>query len=238
MVLINLSLADKVKKYIDGYAYKEKKQMGRADNIKIFQDTEKLCKENSRLKLAIKHSIDCQKLILETDETIKCAKKKYDTPAKVIVSRKRSYEAAAAYKDKNICVHNFASASNPGGGVTRGANAQEECLCRCSSLYSCLNTPEMWNGFYKPHRIAKNPIHNDDIIYTPDVVVFKTDEVFPRLMDEEEWYCINVVTCAAPNLRERPSNLFNTGDGNVACEISDEALQKLHEKMSGSKALQ
>lgn len=47
--------------------------MGRADNIKIFQDTEKLCKEKSRLKLAIKHSIDCQKLILETDETIRKA---------------------------------------------------------------------------------------------------------------------------------------------------------------------
>ena len=75
-------------------------------------------------------------MILESDEIIEIDKKVYDIPAKVIVSKKRSLEAASAYKDLNVCVHNFASASNPGGGVTRGANAQEECLCRCSSLFS------------------------------------------------------------------------------------------------------
>lgn len=204
--------------------------MRREENIKIFQDTERLCKTNSRLKAAIRHSVGSQQLILESDAILEFDKKKYDEPVKVLVSKKRSYEAASAYKDKNICVHNFASASNPGGGVTRGANAQEECLCRCSSLYFCLNTPEMWNGFYKPHRTAKNPIHNDDIIYTPDVIVFKTDTAYPQLMDEGDWYQTNVITCAAPNLRERPSNLFNTGDGNIAIKISDEELQMIHEK--------
>lgn len=117
--------------------------MGRGDNVKIFQDTERLCKGNDRLKTAIKHSIGVQQLILESDEIIKFNKKIYDTPAQVSVSKKRSLEAASAYKDLNVCVHNFASASNPGGGVTRGANAQEECLCRCSSLFFCLNVPEM-----------------------------------------------------------------------------------------------
>ncbi len=90
---------------------------------------------------------------------------------------KKSYEAAAAYKGQKVCVHNFASASNPGGGVERGASAQEECLCRCSGLYFCLTAQEMWDGFYKPHRNAGDPIHNDDIIYTPNVTVFKTDKV-------------------------------------------------------------
>ena len=88
----------------------------------------------------------------------------------------------------------------------------------------------MWNGFYKPHRNAKNPIHNDDIIYTPDVVVFKTDTAYPQLMEESDWYNVNVITCAAPNLRERPSNMFNTGDGNNAIKISDEDLKLIHEK--------
>lgn len=59
--------------------------------------------------------------------------------------------------------------------VPRGSSAQEECLCRCSGLYFCLSVPEMMNGFYYPHRNAKNPINNADIIYTPDVTVFKTD---------------------------------------------------------------
>ena len=204
--------------------------MSREDNVSIFQDTERMCKENTRLKAAIRNSIKNQKLILENDTIPEIDKKKYVEAAQVIVSKKRSYEAAFAYKDQRVCVHNFASASNPGGGVTRGSNAQEECLCRCSDLYFCLNTSEMWNGFYKPHRNAKNPIHNDVIINTPDVVVFETDPAYPKLMYESAWYNVNVITCAAPNLRERPSNMFNTGDGNNAIKISDEDLKLIHEK--------
>lgn len=204
--------------------------MSREENIQIFQDTERMCRENGKLKTAIRNSIENQKLILENDKLSGIDKKKYKEPTQVIVSKKRSYEASSAYKDQRVCVHNFASASNPGGGVTRGSNAQEECLCRCSDLYFCLNTQEMWNGFYKPHRNAKNPIHNDDIIYTPDVVVFKTDTAYPQLMEESDWYNVNVITCAAPNLRERPSNMFNTGDGNDAIRILDEDLKLIHEK--------
>ena len=54
---------------------------------------------------------------------------------------------------------------------------------------------------------------NDDLIYTPDVVVFKTDErtnpVYPRMMGQEEWYKVNVITCAAPQMfatKTRPDN--------------------------------
>ena len=110
---------------------------------------------------------------------------------------------------KKVAVLNFASATNPGGGVTRGASAQEECLCRCSGLYSSLNVPETWDLFYTPHRKSKNPIHNDDIIYTPSVTVFKTDTVNPALMQEKDWYKVDIITCAAPNLREKPGSLQN-----------------------------
>lgn len=65
-------------------------------------------------------------------------------------------QAASAYKNTKTAVHNFASATNPGGGVKRGSNAQEECLCRCSGLYVCLSTQTMWDGFYFPHRQAHN----------------------------------------------------------------------------------
>jgi len=154
----------------------------------------------------------------------------YEAPAKVVVSQKRSFEAAAGYPDQQVCVLNFASASNPGGGVINGSSAQEEALCRCSTLYFNLNTPEMWKRFYRPHRAARDPLHNDDCIYTPDVVVFKTDTDHPETMAEEEWFKVNVLTCAAPNLRERPSNGMNPGEGVKAVSITPEKLQKLHEK--------
>ena len=204
--------------------------MAREDNVAVFEDTEKLCKSNPKLKESVQKSIAQQRLILEEDNMPKADKNIYANPAQIIVSKKRSYEAVSAYKGQKVCVHNFASASNPGGGVSRGANAQEECLCRCSSLYFCLNTEKMWEGFYRPHRNAHNPIHNDDIIYTPNVTVFKTDTAYPKLMQEKEWYEVNVITCAAPNLREHPSNAYNSGDGKQAIKLTDKELLALHEK--------
>jgi uncharacterized protein (TIGR02452 family) len=119
-------------------------------------------------------------------------------------------------------VLNFASALNPGGGVVKGANAQEECLCRCSDLYFCLNADENWNKFYVPHRHARNPLYNDDIIYTPNVTVFKSDTVNPELMPENEWYNVDVITCAAPNLC--------AWDDMETVNVTDKELQELHEK--------
>lgn len=204
--------------------------MSRVENVKIFKDTENLCRTNEKLKKSLEISRKNQKLILERDPLELPEKKRFAAPADLIVSKKRTLEAAAAYKGMKTAVHNFASASNPGGGVERGANAQEECICRCSGLYFCLNTPELREGFYKPHRRAKDPIHNDDIILTPNVTVFKTDTAEPELMAESEWYDVDVITCAAPNLRERPSNGFNEGDGHHAAKISAKDLAEVHEK--------
>lgn len=43
-------------------------------------------------------------------------------------------EEAIDPKDRGVLVLNFANPVNPGGGVRRGAKAQEEDLCRKSSL--------------------------------------------------------------------------------------------------------
>ncbi len=204
--------------------------MGRSENVAVFQDTEKLCKTNEKLMEMVKNSTAGQKIILENDKLEMPELNRFDEDAKVIVSKKRTLDAAKAYKDGKVVVHNFASASNPGGGVTKGASAQEECICRCSGLYFNLNTPDMWNGFYTPHRNTGDPIHNDDIIYTPEVAVFKTDTANPILMKENDWYFVDVITCAAPNLREKPSNGYNSGDGNKRVKLSDKDLLAIHEK--------
>jgi uncharacterized protein (TIGR02452 family) len=201
--------------------------MGREENKEIFQDTEKLCRTNPALIQAWKSSSEKQKLILENEAVI-YEKQIYETPTKIIVSKKRTFEAAMDYPGKKVAVLNFASASNPGGGVVNGSSAQEECLCRCSTLYCNLTEDFMWKNFYQPHRHTANPIHNDDLIYTPDVVIFKSDTPYPRLLPQNKWAKVNVITCAAPNLRERPSNAFNTGDGNQAVKISPAQLEQIH----------
>ena len=210
--------------------------MARDENVRIFQDTEKRVKEDPGLQEAVKRSVAEQVLIPEmmevTDLMPELAQNRdrYEKDAEIIVSKKRSYEAAAGYPGERVCVHNFASATNPGGGVTKGSSAQEECLCRCSGLYFCLSVPDMMKGFYYPHRNAKNPINNADIIYTPDVTVFKTDTSHPKLLDEKDWYDVDVITCAAPNLRERPSNRFNQNNGDHAVKVSDRELLEIHKK--------
>ena len=207
--------------------------MGRRDNVEIFEDTRRLYSSNERLISAIKHSAAEQECFKGTGRYwYGRGNRIYQKPAKVVVSPKRTLEAAApcAYAGKKVCVLNFASATNPGGGVIKGSSAQEEAICRCSTLYPNLKEQQMWNQFYVPHRRAHDPVHNDDCIYTPGVVVFKSDTDYPQLLPEDKWYSVNVLTCAAPNLRERPSTEMNSGDGDAAAHISREELQALHEK--------
>lgn len=209
--------------------------MGRQENIEIFENTKQLCSANSKLKTAIQESNRSQRFWPEAEVNDKTSEKEkpikiYEKPAQIIVSKKRTLEAASAYTDQKVCVLNFASASNPGGGVAKGSSAQEEAICRCSTLYENLTEKHMWDKFYVPHRKERNPLHNDDCIYTPGVVVFKTDAAYPRLLPEEKWYKVNVLTCAAPNLRQRPSNGMNPGDGDKAVRISQKVLKQLHEK--------
>ena len=50
-----------------------------------------------------------------------------------------------------------------------------------------------------------NYMGNDDLIYTPRVCVFKREEIkddviYPTMMNRRDWYDIDVITCAAPEL--------------------------------------
>lgn len=196
--------------------------MGRTENVEFFEHTRKLCQTNAALIAAIRNANQAQEVILETD-SITRPKPCLEAPAKIIVSGKRSFEAAQTYGNLQTCVLNFASATNPGGGVVWGSTAQEECLCRCSTLYANLTARKLWRPFYETHRAQNNPLYNDDCIYTPDVVVFKTDTRDPKLLPQDAWWNVNVITCAAPNLR-------TDRDGTVRVRISNDELYKLHIK--------
>ena len=200
----------------------------RVKNAEIFRDTERRYKSDPKLISSIRQSTKEQVFISEKESVVIPAfEKKINTS--IVVSGKRSLEAAEHYakQSKKACVWNFASATNPGGGVINGSSAQEECLCRCTTLYPCLNTSDMWNSFYTPHRIADNPLYNNDCIYTPNVCVFKSDTNFPEPLKNEEWWNVDIITCAAPNLRERPSNRMNPNAGSSPAQITSLELEKL-----------
>ncbi len=202
----------------------------RDKNVEIFQETSKLCKQDPTLKQVIKESNAKQRIIYEWDEVEKVTEHAYTQEAQIVVSKKRSFEAARAYQGKKVCVHNFASATNPGGGVTKGSNAQEESLCRCSTLYFNLTQPVNMSGFYGPHRSLHSAVYNDDCIYTPDVMVIREDGEGAKLLKEKDWYPVNILTCAAPNLRLHPANAMNPGGAAQAVSLKPSELKELHKK--------
>lgn len=197
----------------------------RESNVRIFEDTCSIIDGSNDLKNQIVNSNKTQEIILEGTE-VTCNKSRITAPCKIYVTKNSSFDAARDYDGSGkTCVLNFASATTPGGGVTKGSSAQEECLCRCSTLYKSLNEQVCWDKFYNPHRNGLDALHNDDIIYTPGVTIIKRDNYEP--LDESDRVVVDVLTCAAPNLREDPKNAYNA-ESSGKIEISDDDLYALH----------
>lgn len=195
-------------------------------NKAIFEDTMRLIKEDSSLTKVVNESIGNQVYYLKPVD-LSSMSPMYDRDCPVSITRERSIECALKWKkihpDYRVTVLNFASATRPGGGVTTGSSAQEECICRCTTLYPCLNTDEAIAKFYEPHREGVGPLHNDDIIYTRDVAIIKNDDYFAL----DTPVNVNIITCAAPNLREKNVFKYNQ-ECEPAPDISPEELKALH----------
>jgi len=121
--------------------------MDREGLIRCFEDTERLCRENEQLRQDIRNSVEGTRFYPEGKSPEMPAPRFESTD--VAVEKYRSFETALHYRRKfpgaRIAVHNFASATNPGGGVRYGSRAQEESLCRCSTLLPVLETEENWH---------------------------------------------------------------------------------------------
>lgn len=167
--------------------------MAKQDNITIFQKTKQMYQTEPVLIESIKDSIARQKVYVTPPQV-----EKGDGATTIILSKNRTLDAASHYKGKTA-VLNFASAKNPGGGVEGGSNAQEESLCRISTLYPCLCDNDVWEDFYRFHRNQHNPLYSDRLIYTPDIMVFRKDDALMDVLPKNLWWKVDVITCAAPN---------------------------------------
>ena len=67
-------------------------------NIEIFQDTENLCRTNPRLLDAIQRSNAGQYMLAGEDKLEISSGSRYDRPCRIVVSKKRTLEAAGAYR--------------------------------------------------------------------------------------------------------------------------------------------
>ena len=134
------------------------------------------------------------------------ARRQKSIDAPIEVMEDTTFHCAMVHGSGRTAVLNFANAYRPGGGVTTGAMAQEECLCRSSNLYNALTIPEMMGGYYHWNAAHTDFIGTDAVIYSPDVVVFKSDDALPVMLIQP--FRVDVLTSAAPELfrsRTQPS---------------------------------
>lgn len=169
-------------------------------NYRVMKNTEVLYESLPELKDSIKHSISKQKIYWENDQIPPQEKKSYQT--KIIISSKTTLEAAKEYAGQRLAILNFAN-NHSVGGSPFSAGAQEESICRSSTLFPCLKAHQ--EDFYNKHindfRAGKLDVYgNDDTIFTPGVTVFKEGHSEPQVMYQRDWFSVDVITTAAPEL--------------------------------------
>jgi len=95
-----------------------------------------------------------------------------------------------------ILVLNLASATRPGGQTRNGASAQEEDLCRRTSLLLSLESEDA-KRYYDYNNARKTRMGSDGVMLSPNVEVIKDDA--SELLDQP--FPISVMSCAAPMVR-------------------------------------
>lgn len=109
-----------------------------------------------------------------------------------------TFELGEQYKqDCNPVALNMANAFNPGGGVEQGCGAQEESLFRRSNYFQALY----------PKKETLYPIPDQNVIYTPEVQIFRTPETYLNSEIRQPGYefreigSLDMIACAFPDLR-------------------------------------
>lgn len=191
----------------------------RSDNIAMLEDTLGILDQGSyevngrkvSLKLS-REEMETVQVLLPQDVKEICGRQDYKKPE---ITERTGYDcvnmdsfAAARRRCRERCqgqdgqpdgnvrpilVLNLANPVNPGGGVRRGARAQEEDLCRKSSLLLSLESQE-GQKYYQYNRTLHTYMGSDAIMFTPQVEIIR-DERGDFL---EETAVVAVLTCAAP----------------------------------------
>lgn len=183
------------------------------NNIEILQDTLQILDtgkykvDGKEVKLQLsKERMEASHVLLPADVQDICGRELNREPAagqcRIDCVKQDSYVAAiemmrdwpnAGDHSKPVLVLNFANPVNIGGGVYKGAIAQEEDLCRRSSLLRSLETPHS-RRYYSYNRKLRTHMGSDGMIFSPEVEIFR-DEC-GELMAET--VIVAVLTCAAP----------------------------------------
>lgn len=116
-------------------------------------------------------------------------------------------------------VMNFANAYHPGGGYLSGARAQEEALCRESTLYASISSSAA-RVMYDANLHSSSVVNTDYMLLSPCVEVFRDDD--NNLLPSTRTTA--VLTLAAPNLLYDPKVR-----GITMAELDDYMVNRLYQ---------
>lgn len=183
----------------------------RTPDIQMFEDTMQILKqgfyEKNGSKIALKLSAaDMQNIQVCLPDDVKaiCDNTDFMPTAAENVSCVHSCENIDSYAlarkrvaegISKVLVLNLASPVHPGGGVRRGARAQEEDLCRKSSLLLSLESKTA-SKYYDYNKSLHTFMGSDALMLTPQVEIIKDENGV--LLDNT--VVVSVLTCAAPKV--------------------------------------
>ena len=165
----------------------------------------------------IKYSIDNTKVVTELEKIqVVNGKNKNNKTCVVSIYDGKTIDSTLYFiknnKNDKVCILNFANWLSPG-------RAQEGSIRDATIIDRILTSKNCKENFYKPHNdLVKNDINadckaNDDIIYSPDVIILKNDSGNNLNTFENK---VDIISCAAPN---------NQGN-----KINNDELKKIHRK--------
>ena len=183
----------------------------RSYDINMFEDTMQILKqgfyEKDTRKIPLKLSAaDMQSIQVYLPDDVKaiCDNTEYKPTATDSESCVHSCENIDSYAlarkrvaegISKVLVLNLASPVHPGGGVRRGARAQEEDLCRKSSLLLSLESKTA-SRYYEYNKSLHSFMGSDALMLTPSVEIIKDENGV--LLDDS--VVVSVLTCAAPKV--------------------------------------
>ena len=188
-------------------------------NDRAKQAIEHIAEMNKKYSEEIKESVvNTKRYDARQDEELLATVKPKDNPFNQRIIQNTTDGALYEYADsKKTALLNFASYKVPGGGFTKGAKAQEECLCMVSTLYNIISD-DNFKYYYEFNNGSLNRgLYRDRALYSPDVIFEDKDG---------KTYKADVITCAAPNRSVRLSEKILNAEKLFTDEENYEVLGK------------
>lgn len=191
------------------------------NTIKIAQETVDIIKNHGYYNNTFDQNISKAVLYTPTELEKLSVDIPTDTPnAKISLYNQDTCECAKRFINNGYtCILNFASAKNVGGGFLNGAMAQEEAICRNSTLYASINSADA-KQYYDYNNSHNNELYSDYTIFSPCVEVFRDCKGI--LLNSP--YTISAITSPAVNIN-RARNVSKTDISNCMFQRAEYILK-------------